>query len=340
MSKEKVDRMLRIIFEGFCDRNERYSSCILLLDANSFSVTTIFNLVRYYQFQICSELKIDLLINDLCRREQGDFKECYKEALVKGHCFKSFPESSINTLFRFGIPRFTEADFQHAIEQLGGDKIKENTSKTPDFLIGNIAVELKDLQKEGLYDSERQKSISKVFENSDKDVINIDPSFMSKEELETYKRIISNSIKSIVKKASTQVKEYKLTDKTSGAGVILTNTGFFSLGHDLFKEIVQDIITNQTKTIEFAYIFTQSVLRNAIGDYEVFYYNDFIGIVPDAINEIQDKINNIIEKKMTSIFHSPNQKNTIQTQQPISFLVNDKIFYWAPRKIEPSWNPK
>lgn len=341
MNKNRMDiSVLQIIFEGFCERKKKYGICLLLIDANDFSVLKVFNLVKKYKFQICSDLEIEMFNNDLNIFAEESFKKFHEEVLLNGHYFEYFPEYGIDSAFRFGIPRFTELDFQFALEQLGGNKIKEGITKTPDFLIDNIAIELKDLEKEGLYDIERQKSIYKVFNNSTSYAISIDPSLMSVDELEIYKRIVSNSIKNVIKKASTQIKEYMLTNKISNSGVIITNTGFFSLSHDLFKEIVEDIILHQTKTIEFAYIFTQSVLKNAIGDYEAFYYNDFIGIVPNVVKQIKEKIDVIIDQKMTSVLLDPNQTDVIQIQEPISFLVNNKIFYWVPRKIIPSWEVK
>lgn len=335
---KNTNKVLRIIFDGFCDSTKNYGRCFLLLREEEYSISRIYNIVRSYKFQICSELKIDVLIHDLCMEEEADFKECYLEALENAHSFTHFAEGSIENIFHFRIPRFSELDFQEVIIRMGGHKIIEKVTKTPDFFINNIAIELKDLQMEGLYDKARQISVSKIFGHIDGYSINIDFLNLEKESYVLYKSIISKSIKSIVKKASKQVKEFKQSNEINSAGVILINTGYFSLSHNLFKAIVEDIIAHQTKTIEFAYIFTQSVLNNSIGDAEVFYYQDFIGIVPDNMKDIKENIDILVKKKMSSIFQEPNPEQFVPPQEPISFLEDNKIFYWTPKRLKPSWD--
>ncbi|WP_433763697.1 hypothetical protein [Flavobacterium ginsenosidimutans] len=332
--------MLLIIFEGFSQVNKRYGTCILFLREMELSVSTVFDLAKDYGFLICSELQIDLLNDVACINDQGEINLAYQDCLKKGHFFKCIPEAGFDSAFHIEIPRFTEEDFKEAIVKLGGKKIDEGKAKTPDFLLGTVAVELKDLQNESLYNTERQKSISQLFEKLDNYSVSINPSELDKESFEAYKRIISNSIKSVLKKASVQVKSFKLLTEISSAGVIVINTGFFSLSHELFKNIVEDIIEYQTNTLEFAYIFTQKVWGNAIGDGEVNYYHDFIGNVPDNFKEIETVVDGMIDQKMGAIFRKPLQANPVQVQEPISFLVNDKIFYWTPRKVKPSWESK
>lgn len=287
---------------------------------------------------ICSELKIDVLIHDLCMEEETDFKDCYLEALENSYSFTNFAEHNIDNIFHFRIPKFSELDFQEVIIKMGGNKIIEKVTKTPDFLINNIAIELKDLQMEGLHDKSRQVSVSKIFEHIDRYSINIDFSNLEKENFVLYKSIISRSIKNVVKKASIQVKEFKKSNEINSAGVILINTGYFSLSHNLFKAIVEDIIAHQTKTIEFAFIFTQTVLNNSIGDAEAFYYQDFIGDVPDNIKDIGKNVDILVKKKMSSIFQQPNPEQFVLPQEPISFLADNKIFYWTPKRLKPSWD--
>ena len=41
---------------------------------------------------------------------------------------------------------------------------------------------------------------------------------------------------------------------------------------------------------------------------------------------------------MSSIFQQPNQEEFVPPQEPISFLAENKIFYWIPKKLKPSWD--
>ncbi|MRX38342.1 hypothetical protein GJU43_03580 [Flavobacterium sp. LC2016-23] len=331
--------ILRVIFEGFNTKNQNYNNCILMIDESDFSRLKLYTIISNKGYLVSSEIKIDKLIRSLCEDVGGDLWEAYITAEHDGYSFTSFSEASFSNLYYHNIPRFNESDFETIICQLGGSKIPERATMTPDFMLGDLVIELKDLQKESLYNEERRNTITKIFEEDNGISVNINFSAASGEVKTAYKRVIANSIKNAVGKASKQIKEYRKINSVNMGGVFLINTGYFSLEHNLFKAIVEEIIARDTTTINFVYIFTQSVFHNAIGDLRADYKQDCIGDLPSKLAGIYDACNMLVDIKMSSIFQLDNVESSFAAPQyPISFFADNKIFYWKPERIEPSIN--
>lgn len=278
-------------------------------------------------------------MRSLCEDAGGDLWKTYVIAERDGHSFTNFGEPSFSNLYYYNIPRFTELDFKNLIGQFGGSTIPETKTMTPDFILGDIVIELKDLQNESLYNGERRSTIAKIFEADSSLSVNINFSSTEGESQAAYKRAVANSIKNTVRKASKQIKEFSKANSISTAGVFLINTGYFSLDHQLFKTIVEEIIARDTTTIKFAYIFTQSVFHNAVGDLRADYKQDCIGELPRELNGIYEACKTLIDEKMSSVFRPDNgERSFVAPQYPISFFADNKIFYWKPERIEPSIN--
>lgn len=332
-------RILRIFFEGFNTTTKSYSNCILMMHESNFLLIKLYEIISSESYVICSEIKIDILIRSLCEDVGGDLWKAYLTAERDGHSFTNFAEPSFSNLYYYNIPRFTELDFENLIVQFGGSKIPETVTMTPDFILGDIVIELKDLQSESLSNKDRRSTIAKIFEADSSFSININFSTIEGDSHTAYKRIIANSIKNTVKKAAKQIKEFSKVNSISTAGVFLINTGYFSLEHQLFKTIAEEIIARDTTTIKFAYIFTQSVFHNAVGDLRADYKQDCIGELPSELNGLYEACKTLIEKKMSSVFRPDNgERSFVAPQYPISFFADNKIFYWKPERIEPSIN--
>lgn len=331
--------ILRVIFEGFNTRKRNYNNCILMIDESDFSRLKLYEIISNKGYLVCSEIKIDKLIRSLCEDVGGDLWEAYMKAERDGYSFTNFSEINFSNPYYYNIPRFKESDFEDIICQLGGNKIPETVTMTPDFILGDIVIELKDLQNESLYNEDRRSTITKIFEADNGFSVNINFSASSGDVKAAYKRVIANSIKNAIGKASKQIKEFNKTNSMNIAGVFLINTGYFSLEHDLFKDIVKEIIARDTTTINFAYVFTQSVFHNAIGDLRADYKQDCIGILPHELEGMYNACNTLINIKMSSIFRLDNVESSFAAPQyPISFFADNKIFYWKPERIKPSIN--
>lgn len=325
--------ILSIVYEGYKKSTNQYGKCFLLIQEQLFTVPYIYELSVEYEFPICSALTIDLLTTDFCREISEDLLDSYYIAQESGSAFLCFLDDAEGRKSPFGTPRFSETDFEALITDLGGTKIPETSQrKTPDFLLDNIVLELKDIQEESLFDKERQQSISRAFADATLLAIDLDPVREYGQPTSKYYDLIYNSLLNHFKKASKQIKTFKEANPVTHAGIILLNTGMFSLPDQLLRSMVSRILVEKTKTIEFAFVFSQISQSNGFGSIANF-YGDFIGNVPENIAVLNSRVSGLISEKMADMVRYPNQQSTIPGQHPISFQDGDQIFYWNPGRL-------
>ncbi len=317
--------ILRISFSAYNRIENHYGYCIIMIQEELFSISKIYKYSVSFGYYICSEIIVDKLIDKLCVKQNEEFLKAYYTAKKDGLSFTVFTDSGNMNMNLFRFPRFGEADFEIVLNSLGGQKINETHSKTPDFIIDNILLELKDLQKDSLENIERQNNISKIFENIKDYAINIDPSLDFGALTYEYHRLIKNTIKNQFKSASKQIKQYKNQEFVK-SGIVIFNTGFNSLPHELFKEMVADILKRETKTIDFAFIFSQRMQTNG-WNMDSYYASEWIGIIPNEIRNIKSKFDDLINNKMTEMMTKNNSSTILESQKPISFIIDEKIFF-------------
>jgi hypothetical protein len=332
-------KILRIQFTGYNRETNQFAKCFILIQEQLFKISKVNEITIFQGYQICSEIQIDKLINHLCEQETGDFHNAYQIAKKDGFSFNTFPDSGNINMNFYRVPRFGENDFEQIINSMGGKKIPETTTRTPDFLLDDILLEFKDLQKESLENKERQKSVAKLFENKTCFTVDIDPSLDFGELTQGYHKLIKNTIKNNFKSASDQIKKYRLENSKQNAGIILFNTGLYSLPHELFKEMVTDILNRETQRIEFAFIFSQKMQTNGWEMYAIF-ISEWIGNIPTKLAEVKNKMDELVNSKMTEMMHSNDSIEFMESQKPISFEINNKIFFWNPGQIKFPWNQK
>ncbi len=141
-------------------------------------------------------------------------------------------------------------------------KIPDFAVETPDFILNDIIMELKNIQIDSLLNEDRQKNLSIIFANLPDRSVDLDPTIERGEITLADHKLILNSLRNNVRKASSQIKSYKRSRSVTAAGIIFLNTGMFSLPHELFKTLVSEILRKNTKTVEFAFIFSQVTQTN------------------------------------------------------------------------------
>ncbi len=337
--------ILMIQYEGYSKEDNQLASCTILLQEKLFTIAYLYKISVEEGFPICSDLEVTLLTTEsleilnkeFLRLFNADFIELYEFAKIEGYKIIC----GIDPLQRHNpylkTPRFSECDFENIIKEAGGHKIPESEIKSPDFILNDVVLELKDIQEEGLLNGDRQKSIVNIFKGFENDLIDLDPMLDYGDYTRAYHGLIKNTIEGHFQKASAQIKSYKKSNAVDAAGVILLNTGMFSLPHDMLKSIVKNILNNR-KTIEFVFILSQKMQSNGFDAISVFPV-DFIGRVPETINELIRKgVNDLIDRKMTEMVlgYGMTKDIHIESQHPISFQLENKIFYWNPGMIKDS----
>lgn len=320
--------IVRIIYQGFSIEDNLYANCIMMIRREHFSVAKIYEISVAEKYPICSDIHLDVLIEESCKQEGGEFWGAYLEAAEDMYSLTCFNISGGGMPLM--VPRFSEADFGGIL-----NKIPECSTETPDFRYGKIIMELKDLQQESLKNELRQANIATLFDELTDRCIDLDPLADYGDLTISYHRLIQNSIHNHLKKASSQIKAYRKTETVTAGGMIFLNTGMFSLPHELFKTLIADLLERRTKTIEFAFVFSQFMQGNGFDQYAVF-KGEFIGKVPAEVQFMQQKVNSLIQQKMTDMMRDPKQRLTLAEQRPISFEKNGKIYYWNPGPVPDS----
>jgi len=322
-------KIFSVIFEGYNIERNQYAKCFLLVQEQLCTTAYCYDRSVEFEYPICSELDVQHITEDFCAETHDHLLDSYNIAKETGCSFICFVDPLQDKRDFFNAPRFNESDFENLISDMGGKKVPEIDVKTPDFFLDGIVMELKDIQEESLFDNERRKTIAKIFGDLEMHTVNLDPKTDLGELTLKYHAQIRNTIQNQVKKASNQIKSYKETNHVESAGVILLNTGMFSLPDELFRSMITHILTHQTKTVEFAFVFSQVMQANGF-DTVANFYCDFIGKVPEKIKPLKDKVWNLVESKMTELILSPDKNLKMSSQHPISFFADHKIFYWNP----------
>ena len=321
--------IVRVIYQGFSTKDNLYANCIMMIRREDFSVKEVFDISVAEHYLICSNIQLDVLIEAACKAEGGEFWAAYQKAARDMYSLTCFVHRSSGGMPAM-VPRFSEADFAEILE-----KIPECSTETPDFRIGNVVLELKDLQEESLKNEDRQQKIAEAFDEWPDRCIDLDPLKDYGSLTKVYHDLIQNSIHNHVKKASSQIKTYRKTAMFMAGGMIFLNTGMLSLPHELFKSLVADLLERRTKTVEFAFVFSQVMQGNGFDEYAIF-KGEFIGNVPDAVKFLQQRVNDLVEQKMTDLIRDPAKLLPLAEQRPISFEQKGKIFYWNPGQVPDS----
>ena len=327
--------ILSVIYDGYNKVHNHYAKCFLLVQEKLCTTAYCYEQSLEFEYPICSDLDVQAITHDFCAEISGELLDSFYIARDTGCSFICFVDPLQSNRELFGTPRFAEIDFENIITDLGGRKIPEITTKTPDFFLDGVVMELKDLQKEGLFDKNRRQAIAKMFTHLKVHTVNLDPTVDNGELTAKYRNQIRNTIQNQVKEASKQIKAFKELNDVKAAGVILLNTGMFSLPDKLFRDMVTHILKHQTQTVEFAFVFSQVRQSNGFDTIANFHSN-FIGSIPDAVLPLKKKVSELIEAKMTELILSGNRDITIPSQHPISFFADHKIFYWNPGNLPDS----
>jgi len=329
-------KVLGVIFTAYNIKENHFAKCVVFAKEEVFSIANLYKFSGKKNYYICSRIKIDYLEEKSCREHGGNLWKKFVVAKEEGFSINISRDKGNLNMNPYRVPRFKESDLERAINNIGGEKIKEGNEKTPDFIVDGIVLELKDLQKESLRNKDRQNSIAKLFKDIDDYSINIDPSLCIEGITPKYHRLIKNTIKNNFKAASKQIKQYAKNKKIKGAGIAIFNTGLYSLPNELLKKMVDDIIEDETEIIEFAFIFQQRMQTNGWKLYSLFSC-EWSGEVPERMRELGSMMNNLIDVKMSEMMVSNNCEKYIESQEPISFEIDNKIFFWNPGSLSFPW---
>jgi len=292
------------------------------------------------------------LIEERIRNEGGDVWTAYQTAVSRGFWIKIFPDHFASGKRKIMItgPRIGEAFVDKIINRAGGRRLtaeERNNEKTrnADYIIGNYLIELKDIQKEGLEKTARQTKLADLFKRyypHDQEII-IDPSILSESDLQKYADIVGGPISSQIKSASEQLRLSKAHLGRSDiiGGIIVLNSGYFSLSPNVFFELVSKFSRKNSSQIHLVICICPRFATDGFNSWIAFQFfpttfqNDIEKRIAEAFSKECDAFMN--EWVRSGIKH-PDINAPIVT--PITFRRNGRTFSYFPKDLPKRWTPE
>ncbi len=152
-------------------------------------------------------------------------------------------------------PRLSESFLDRVVSSAGGERLDSddtspNRLRTADYRLGDLVLELKDIQTESMDIKTKQEKVARLFSSKlrpDCSVI-VDPKILSEEERRDYLNVIGRPIRKRLEDAGEQVRLTmdRFSTPTIKGGAILLNTGYGSVSHDLFCQIAEDYVSRSS----------------------------------------------------------------------------------------------
>lgn len=295
--------------------------------------------------------RTDTLIEERVRAEGGDVWEAYLAASRGQVYMRTDPERP--GLMTRGQPRFLpmeidESLFDQIVKSVGGQRITELVSGeaelNADYLIGNTVFELKTLEEDGLQKRVRQEKLAELFTPYYSGMTNalIDAEILSEVDRRTYLDIVGSPIKAHVKKAAKQVKSTKalLGRANLRGGLIVLNTGFPALSHDIFFEQVARYAAKDTDQFDDVISIAVWVETNGFDSVVNFRFEPSQDGSPD-VDVLRTAFHERFEKIMTDLMRGDQDMTsaTMTPSNPAGFSLNGLVFRWEPHTVPLSIDP-
>lgn len=161
------------------------------------------------------------------------------------------------TLKNFHIRPLAEWDIEAIVKAAGGHRAHEDADQRDlrgaDFVLGDVVIELKSLDEDGLEKPERQARLAALFgpHEPNRPVIVIDRARLREDEQTAYDRALEGPIKTAVKSSRGQLRQSREEIPETRASVLFVmNNGYTALNHDELKALVARRVRNDSSEID------------------------------------------------------------------------------------------
>jgi hypothetical protein len=321
--------------------------CLFVGDDNhdrSF-VTACKEIDRRHWLPIGSFIKETLIEDRVLADKNEDLKSAYLEAkagkLFFGEWLDQMPMSKKGHLPFMKAPRIGEAFIDQVIIDAGGrhltKKETENESiRNADYVLDDIVIELKDIQKEGLLVTTRQKKLAQLFRGiaEGDDYAALAPSSLSKMQWRKYVDILGGPIQNQVKSAAKQIKASRPILNCNRGAVIFLNTGYSTIPHKLFSAIVNRYCIKDTQQVDFSISISSWLLTNGFESEAFFAFSPHEGGC-SVIEAIRESFWNQIDNMMTEWARGGFQDDgeMLHPVEPIAFRNDGMNFSTQPPQL-------
>lgn len=329
--------------------------CIFVGDDNrdrSF-LTACKEIDRRHWLPIGPFTKETLIEDRVLADKNEELKSAYLEAkagkIFFGEWLDQMPMAKKGHLPFMKAPRIGEAFIDQVIFDAGGRRLTtketENDSiRNADYVLEDAVIELKDIQKEGLLVTTRQKKLAQLFRGiaEGSDYAALAPASLSKMQWRKYVDILGGPIQNQVKSAAKQLKTSRPILKCNRGAVIFLNTGYSTIPHKLFSAIVNRYCMKDTQQVDFSISISSWLLTNGFESEAFFAFDPQEGgcNVIEAIREaFWSRINNMMTEWARGGFKDDGEM--LQPVEPIAFR-NDGMNFSTqhpqlPSELDKEW---
>lgn len=296
-----------------------------------------------------SEMTKETLIEEIVFDEGGEavcraYKDAKKGMFFFGEWLEQIPMAKKDGISPMKAPRIDESFIDEVIFSAGGRRptsveTKDETVRNADYVLDDAAIELKDLQREGLLDTGRQERLSKLFRGiaTGTDFVELSQSSIPNSHWTEYLDILGRPIQNQVKSAAKQIKETRQHVAAERGILIFLNTGYSSLPHKLFEEIVARYCHKDTSQIDENIAISSWLITNGF-DSQVFFTFDPVDGGSDIVKKVRAGFWNGIEEMMTQWGRSGfgEMGDMLQPIEPIAFSHEGTSFStkFEPLRVE------
>ncbi len=298
------------------------------------------------RWDILSVNLCDLLIEQRVREQGGKVYELYKEALSEGHSIIVFPRhfgAGPDGIPTIRSPRVTESFMDKVVADVGGCRLEaDGKSRMVDYRIEDWLFEMKDLQREGLLQPDRQKKLAELFRpyTTFNEPMHLNPEVLEEVERQRYYDIIGSPIQGQVKSASKQIRATKerLGSKSLQGGIIYLNTGYGSFPQDEFGPLVERFVRKDTTQIAAVLAISTWSVTNG------FLSNTYFKAYPPKpeqgiVRQLQEAFSHRFEQAMTKLVTGELDPSDQLSDplSPLTFNIEGLDFSWLPPELSASW---
>ncbi len=285
------------------------------------------------------------LTEDFVKDEGGIEWEAYNKAKSGEIFFAHLLDEDFLYSIKSGIspelpPRITENFIDEVIKEAGGHRLSveeanPDETRNPDYRIDDFLIELKDLQKEGLHVESRRKKLAKLLRESG------GVERLSGQDYSKWLDILGGPVKENVRSAAHQIRQAKeyMGDNTLKGGILYLNTGYYTLPHDIFCQIVERMVGKYKSEIDLVMCISNMVHTN--GFESINYFKFYPG---KGYNSVEDKIRSAFFSKAMKLMNDwrrggyRNSSNPAEIIKPYAFEDQGEYYGFEPEILKCSVN--
>ncbi|MGC3989422.1 MAG: hypothetical protein QM796_07040 [Chthoniobacteraceae bacterium] len=287
----------------------------------------------------------DQLIEERVREAGGDILEAYEMALKRGYWYKVFSEHFMaDTMAKrpMSPPRPDEKFIDKIILRAGGRRLTieeraQDEEANADYILDEYVIEGKDFQEERLAKEDVHAKIGELFWPyfEEDAVVPIDPDILSENDWQRYAEIMARPIRRGIEKACKQVKATIDRMRMVGwkGGIILLNSGYASLEHELFEQIANSY-ANAHPQLELVTCISSKAQTNGFDSYMNWEFSPKKSreqIYIKLLDAFSKEINGLMTDWGRSGFDINERQQPMI--EPISFEYGGKKFTWDPGTV-------